>query len=135
MFEDNDKGDMLEAFAVIVLVIGVFAGLLFIASSARAEPNEPIRVCWEAPTQDLAGNPLSPEEISHYEIEHGSALYQTPDLHYDLTLTTYGEHCLRVRAYHVIEHVRPGAWSVSKCIDVIAPPAAVQIRDDCDEVN
>jgi hypothetical protein len=132
MNKTEPKDDVMDWVVIILIACAMAAGVLFFAYPAYAEPNEPIRLCWEAPTADQADNPLSSENISHYEIEHGSALYETPDLHYDLTLTTYGEHCLRVRAYHIIEHVAPGAWSESKCLAVVAPPAAVRIREDCE---
>ena len=126
MNNTDPKDDVMDWVVISLTACAMAAGVLFFAYPAYAEPNEPIRVCWESPTQDQGGNALSRENISHFEIEHGSALYQTPDLYYDLNLTTYGSHCLRVRAIHQVQSVAPGAWSEYACIEVLAPPAAVR---------
>lgn len=52
-----------------------FILLAFLASSVAAD-----RLSWEPPTERVNGDPLAPEEISHYNLYCGDQVTQIPGL-------------------------------------------------------
>lgn len=126
---NNTEPDWVEALMVILLslafALGVFAA--FIPGTSYAETLQAGTLCWQAPTQRLNGDPIEPNEISHYEIQQGETLHIVTGTEFDFVIESYGEHCFYARAVDTDDRQSPQAGPV--CVTVNAPPAAIRFRE------
>jgi hypothetical protein len=107
--------------------------LMLIPTMATAEVvdfSRTLTVKWDAPTARLDGAPLTEDELSKYELEHGDNAFDVPSTatSYDLIVSRTGEHCVRIRAVDTDGLVSP--WSDQACIMIKAPPMKIRIWFD-----
>lgn len=120
---------------------------LAITASARAETTEApwppqddpetltyarvLEVYWTAPTKRMSGAPLSPEELSHYELivkdANGQHAYTIPanETTADHLVSTEGEHCAVMRAIDADD--RAGPWIAPVCDTLGSGPGRVTL--------